>query len=118
MFPCGLKKKKKRTILIVAGMKTSMLTQFEIGSCSSEEGEVFPVRSWEALMRRGERLALLQGHVPGPGTPEIPWPSAPTAACLNPGRGGGLKYRSLVTPNQVPVQDAESFHARLHVPWQ
>lgn len=80
MFPCGLKKKKKRTILIVAGMKTSMLTQFEIGSCSSEEGEVFPVRSWEAEMRRGERLALLQGHIPGPGTPEIPWPSAPTAA--------------------------------------
>lgn len=31
---------KKRTILIVTGMKTSVLTQFGIGSCCSEKGEV------------------------------------------------------------------------------
>lgn len=53
MIPCGL---KKRTILIVIGMKTSVLTQFWIGSCHSEKGEVllFSVHGEEAEMHRGE----------------------------------------------------------------
>lgn len=47
---------KKRTILIVIGMKTSILRQFWIASCSSEKGEVllFSVHRQEAEMHRGE----------------------------------------------------------------
>lgn len=36
---------KKRTILIVIGMKTSILTQFGVGSCRSEKGEVLFFRA-------------------------------------------------------------------------
>lgn len=53
--------KKKRTILIVIGMKTSVLTQFWIGSCHSEKGEVllFSVHREEAEMHRGEVSRLV-----------------------------------------------------------
>lgn len=48
---------KKRTILIVTGMKTSILTQFGVGSWCSEKGEVllFRVPKQEGgEMHRGE----------------------------------------------------------------
>lgn len=63
----------------------------------------------------GEHLALLLGHVPGPGTPETLWPLAPYSKVPEPWQRRRLEIRSPVTPNQVPVQDAESFRARLRV---
>lgn len=48
MIPCGL---KKRTILIVIGKKTSILTQFGVGSRCSEKGEV--LLFWFPRQERG-----------------------------------------------------------------
>lgn len=41
-------KKKKRTILIVIGMKTSILTQFGVGSCRGEKGGSIVILSSQA----------------------------------------------------------------------
>lgn len=54
---------KKRTILIVTGMKTSVLTQFGIGSCCSEKGEV--LLFW---VPRQEAGGDAQGEVSSSGT--------------------------------------------------
>lgn len=117
MIPCGL---KKRTILIVIGMKTSILKQFWIGSRYSEKGEVllFSVHRREAEMHRGEvSCSVTQTSSRARRRSEIFWHSALCSideGTLSLSREE-TETHSLITSKWMSVQCAGILHALLHV---